>query len=327
MKHSVNNISSSSFCRICLAALFLHAGLFMLIPLLPMLLSWQLGIAQEETAPLYLYILVGLLAVGPLHAWLADAYKRKYVAVLATLGLMGSFLGMLWIESLVTLWALGSFCGAFYGMAISALITISIDIVNSGQRTAANKALAYVLCIGAFLGVAVGGVSSLLVYGSDAWLPYVAASCLMLSALLSQSVYVAFRAPIGVSVFGLDRFFLPRTWLPTLVMLFIGLIPGLYLPWVASSQILFPLLSILLLALLVHPAITIYVKLAEHCQRATSVSSCLLGVLMGILLGACLSTTYLCMECTHAMAAMALGAALICLPFAYRYYLKHKVRE
>ncbi|MBQ6037502.1 MAG: hypothetical protein IJL37_02390 [Bacteroidaceae bacterium] len=294
----------------------------MQLPLLPMLLSWQMGMTQNEVSPLYLTILVGLMAVGPLHAWLADTYRRKHVVVLATLGLMCCFLGMLWIESFATLLAIGFLGGACYGMAISALITISIDIVNSEQRTLANKVLTYALCTGALVGVAMGGL-----YGSDAWLPYVAAACLMLSALLVQSVYVAFRAPIGVSTFGLDRFFLPRTCLPTLLMLFIGLIPGLYLPWVASSQILFPLLSILFLALLICPVITVYVNLAEHCQRATSVSSCLLGVMTGILLGACLSTVYLCMECTHAMAAMVLGAAVICFPFAFRYYRKHKVRD
>lgn len=327
MKHSVNEITSSSFCRICLAALFLHAGLFTLLPLLPVFMSWQMGIAQSEMAPLYLTMLVGLLAVGPLHAWLADAYKRKYVAVLATLGLIACLFAMPWIDNLGILWVLGGFCGAFYGMSISALITISIDIVHSGQRTAANRALAYTICAGIFLGVAVGGGAMHLFYDADDWLPYVALSCLMLSALLAQSVYVAFRAPIGVPVFGLDRFFLPRTWLPTLFMLFVGLIPGFYLPWAGSGQLLFPLLSILLLALLVRPVITIYVKLAEHCQRATSVSSCLLGVLTGILLGACFSMLYVCMECTHAMAAMALAAALICLPFAWRYYCGHKVRE
>ncbi len=294
----------------------------MLLPLLPMLLSWQMGITQNEVAPLYLTILVGLMAVGPLHAWLADTYRRKHVVVLATLGLMCCFLGLLWIESFAALLAIGFFGGACYGMAISALITISIDIVNSDQRTLANKVLTYALCAGALMGVAMGGL-----YGSDSWFPYVAAVCLMLSALLVQSVYVAFRAPIGVPVFGLDRFFLPRTWLPTLLMLFIGLIPGLYLPWAASSQILFPLLSILFLALLICPVVTVYVNLAEHCQRATSVSSSLLGVMTGILLGACLSTLYLCMECTHAMAAMSLGAAAISFPFAYRYYRKHKVRD
>lgn len=299
----------------------------MQLPLLPMLLSWQMGMTQNEVAPLYLTILVGLIAVGPLHAWLADAYKRKHVVVLATLGLMCCFLGMLWTESFAALLALGCFGGACYGMAISALITISIDIVNSEQRTLANKALAYALCIGAFLGVVIGGCTLLIIYGSDSWFPYVAAACLMLSALLVQSVYVAFRAPIGVPMFGLDRFFLPRTWLPTLLMLFIGLTPGLYLPWAASSQILYPLLSILFLALLIYPVITVYVNLAEHCQRATSVSSSLLGVMTGILLGACLSTVYLCMECTHAMAAMSLGAAAISFPFAYRYYRKHKVRD
>ena len=327
MKHSVNKISSSSFFCIWLAALFLHTGLFMQLPILPMLLSWQLGIGQEEVAPLYLTMLVGLIVVGPLHAWLADTYKRKYVAVLATIGLMCCFLGMMWMESVAALLTLGFLSGVCYGMAISALITISIDIVNSGQRTTANKALAYALCTGAFLGVVIGGGSLLLIYGSDAWLPYVVSSCLMLSALLALSVYVAFRAPIGVPVFGLDRFFLPRTWLPTLFMLFIGLIPGLYLPWAASSQILYPLVSILLLALLVRPVITMYVNLAEHCQRATSVSSCFLGVMTGILLGACLSTTYLCMDCTHAMAAIALAAAVVCFPFAYRYYRRYKVRD
>ena len=212
-------------------------------------------------------------------------------------------------------------------MAISALITISIDIVNSGQRTLSNKILTYALCTGAFLGIAVGGGALLLVYGSDAWLPYVATACLMLSALLTQSVYVAFRAPIGVPVFELDRFFLPRTWLLSLFMLFVGMIPGLYLPWAASSQILFPLLSFLLLALLIRPVITMYVKLAEHCQRATSVSSCLLGVMTGFLLGACLSTIFLCMECTHVMSAIALAAAVVCFPFVCRYYRWHKVRD
>lgn len=327
MKHSVNKISSISFCCICLAALFLHIGLFMQLSGLPMLLSWQMGMPQNEVAPLYLTMLVGLIAVGPLHAWLADTYKRKNVAVFATLGLMCCFLGMQWIESFAALLALGCFGGACYGMAISALITISIDIVRSEQRTLANKILAYALCIGAFLGVAIGGGTLLIIYGSDTWLPYVGAACLMLSALLTQSVYVAFRAPIGVPVFGLDRFFLPRTWLPTLFMLFIGLIPGLYLPWASSSQILYPLLSILLFALLIYPVITVYVNLAEHCQRATSVSSCLLGGMIGILLGACLSTVYLCMACTHTMAAMALGTAVVCFPFAYRYYRRHKVRD
>ena len=46
----------------------------------------------------------------------------------------------------------------------------------------------------------------------------------------ASRVYVAFRAPIGLRLCSLDRFLLPRAWVPALNMLLIAFVPGVLLP-------------------------------------------------------------------------------------------------
>ena len=46
----------------------------------------------------------------------------------------------------------------------------------------------------------------------------------------ASRVYVAFRAPIGVSLCNMDRFLLPRAWVPAINMQLIAFVPGALLP-------------------------------------------------------------------------------------------------
>lgn len=300
------------FWRICTVSGLLHLALFLLMPVVPF-------------ASLYLIYILGMLVVSPFHAWLADAYRRKYVLMLPLLFLTGLPFGFLYASEYWQWLLLMFVAGMCYGLALSVGNTISIDIVESERRSKANVAYTYATFFGAFLGLCV--VHPLLRYAGLEVVYYVSSAFMLLALLITSRIYVAFRAPMGFAYCSIDRFFLLRTWLLALNMLLVGLVLGLLLPLALSSQAYLAILAMLLILLPLKSVVSSFVNLSEHCQRATAVHSCLFFTIVGILLGAGISSIYRCVSCSETMSLLALLASLLCLPFSVNYYRRHKIRE
>ena len=300
------------FWRICMVSGLLHLSLFLLMPVIPFV-------------SLYSIYILGLLLVSAFHAWLADAYRRKYVLMLPLLFLIGWPFGLLYASEYWQLSLLMLVAGMCYGLALSVGNTISIDIVESELRSKANVAYAYATFIGAFLGVCVA--NPLFQYAGFEGLCYVSSASLLLALLLASAIYVAFRAPMGFTYCSLDRFFLPHTGPLALNMMLAGLVPGLLLPFAISAQAYWPILAMLLILLPMKIIVAAFVKLSEHCQRATAVHSCFFFTMVGILLGACISPLFMDVDCSKTMALATLAVAVLCVPFSVKYYHQKKIRK
>ena len=51
----------------------------MLFPVVPAEMADRLGAPVSQTGAMFLLLTLGMFAIGPFHAYLVDAYKRKYV--------------------------------------------------------------------------------------------------------------------------------------------------------------------------------------------------------------------------------------------------------
>lgn len=285
-RNSTNGLLTLNFGWMCVAHFLLFASVYLLFPLLPFLMDKYAGGRSHESAALCLSFLAGLFLVGPFHAYLGDAYKRKGVLMLSTLGLSVVTLGYLWIESSSCMLLLSVAQGACFGLATTAGLTVTIDITASASRSSGNRAYAWAARSGMFLATVAG--LCLFHLCDFRVLVYASSACALLSLVTTSWVYVAFRAPMGVGLFNLDRFLLPRAWLPALNMLLIAFVPGLLLPllYVGDYWVLFPLF---LLLCFTGYFIRMFIRLSHHCQRGTANTTCHLSVEAGLMLGVSLS--------------------------------------
>ena len=81
---------------------------------------------------------MGMLIVGPFHAWLADKFRRKHILTYPFLGLLVVAWGYAHVLTSQQFSLLALLQGMCFGLASSAGITLSIDVVHSGHRTKAN---------------------------------------------------------------------------------------------------------------------------------------------------------------------------------------------
>lgn len=143
---------------------------------------------------------------------------------------------------------------------------------------------------------------------------------------LASRVYVAFRAPIGMRLCGMDRFLLPRAWVPALNMLLIAFVPGVLLPLLYIGDYI-ALLALVILVCLTMPFTKMFVKLSHHCQRGTANTTCYLAMETGLLAGlatACqLADAYLLY---HAAGVATILAIFFFALLTYPYYKKKRVR-
>jgi MFS family permease len=328
-----NSIDSSSpwtidFILMCMAIFLLYTSLFMHFSSLHFLgeiAGLEVVKANFRFIPAFV---LGMWLIGMLHAYLGDAYKRKHILTYSTFLLALSML--LPLASLADespLWHLvAGIQGILFGLATTAGITVTIDITASPLRTRTNRLYALFARLGMFIGVLLGvsGWADRQFFSRGEDELYITAGMALLSMLLVLPVVVPFRSPIGISKFNIDRFFLPKAWLPAVSVFLLAFSAG-YCPL---------LLPLLLFA--ASPLTTLFVRLSHHCQRSTANTTLQLAMDSGVLLGLCALVTdaFGVMDNLDALAGnyfyMAAGLTAVSLLFflfvTLPYYRRHRVR-
>lgn len=217
-----------NFVRMCTSNLLLFISLYMLLPVLPVVMANRLSVSVDQTGSAFLLFVLGMFVVGPFHGYLVDVYKRKNICLYAFCAMVIVTMGYLFVESLTYFLLLCLLHGIAFGVATTAGITLAIDITDSALRSNSNVAFSWMARMGMIVGIALGGWVYAL-YGFTLLL-YVSVGIGVAGVLCVSQVYVLFRAPIGVAVCSIDRFWLPRGWIPALNLALIAFVPGTLLP-------------------------------------------------------------------------------------------------
>ena len=281
MKESTHKLMTLDFWRICIANFLLYAAVWMLLPILPAH-CYLMGLNTQEISVSFLLFVGGMIGVGPLHAFLGDAFKRKYVLLLFTLAVALCFSGWLIVTAVWEVKLLMMLAGASFGIATTAGITIGIDITQSHRRGVGNRIYAFSGALGLLVGICCLSPLYLLLDFKN--LVIISLVLFLLSLVVVTSIYVAFRAPVGVGIFNIDRFFLPLAWVPAInvcILSFgIGLLHNLLPPYAWIGIVM-----IVVLAALTAPLTRLFVKLSHHCQRGTANTTLQLATQTGLILG------------------------------------------
>lgn len=323
-RNSIDKLMTLNFWRICTANLLFFVSVHMLFPLLPFEMGRQLNISAGQAGGLFLVFAAAMFVIGPFHAYLVDEYKRKHVLLLSMLVTLVATLGYAFVDSYVKLLLLASVQGACFGLAVTAGITVSIDIISSTCRSAGNTFYAWA----ARLGMLAGAVAGICVYRSYGFrmLTYLSAAVSLLGMLFASRVYVAFRAPIGMRLCNIDRFLLPRAWIMALNMSLMAFVPGLLLPLMITGNY-WALAALALLAFITIPLIKMFIKLSCHCQRGTANTTCYLSVETGFLIGIAVGCLLMNEAQIYRAASIAvLLAVCFFILLAYPSYKKKRVR-
>lgn len=323
-KNSTNESMSLSIWRICTANLLLFASVYMLFPLLPFWMGQQLNIPVTQTGGMFLTFAAALFVVGPFHAFLGDTYKRKKVLLYSLFVMLAATLGYAFVDSYPKLLLLAFVQGGCFGLATTAGITVAIDITPSMHRSRGNILYAWAARLGMLVGVA-SGVWLYQMYGFQMATYFSVATGLLSMFFVSRS-YVAFRAPIGMSLLNIDRFLLQRAWLPAVNLMLIAFVPGVLLPLMFTGSY-WSLLALALLAFITMPFTRMFVKLSHHCQRGTANTTCHLAIESGLLIGVVVACRTMDVDVIHhiGMVAAAVSVFFFVL-LTYPYYKKKRVR-
>ena len=221
------------FMRISVANLLLFLSQYVLFPALSLEMADRLGVSVGQTGVIFLFFTLGMFLIGPFHAYLIDAYKRKQVCMLSFALMLAATVGYAFVTNLTELILLSTVQGLAFGMASTAGITLAIDITISTLRSVSNVSFAWLARLGMIIGIALG-TWICPVYGFKNLL---AVSLVTGAAgiLLVSGVYVPFRAPIVTKLYSFDRFLLLRGWVPAINMILIMFVPGVLVSLVHQS--------------------------------------------------------------------------------------------
>ena len=313
------------FMRICVANLLLFISLYVLFPVLSVEMADRLGVPAAQTGVIFLFFTLGMFLIGPFHAYLVDAYKRKYVCMFAAALMVVATIGYAFVTNFTELILLSTVQGLAFGIGTTAGITLAIDITNSTLRSAGNVSFSWTARLGMLLGIILG----VWLYQSHSFQNLLTVSVITgaVGILMLSGVYVPFRAPIVTKLYSFDRFLLLRGWVPAINLILITFVPGLLIPMVGTTlgyiislfiarlfffkektlrlviigigleMVAMSLLntdlsigisSVLLglgLGLTMPEFLMIFVKLSHHCQRGTANTTHLLASEVGISLG------------------------------------------
>lgn len=307
-----------------MANFLLFISVYMLFPLLPFVMGERLGISAGQVGGMFPVFAAAMFAVGPFHAYLVDEYKRKYVLLYSTFMMMLAIGGYDLASSYIDVLLLAAVQGASFGLATTAGITVAIDITTSARRSAGNMVYAWAARLGMLAGVILG-VWAYGMYGFR-MVTYLSVAAGAASILLASRVYVAFRAPIGVPLCNMDRFLLPRAWVPALNILLFAFAPGVLLPLLFGGNY-WALVALVVLLFITVPFMGMFVKLSYHCQRGTANTTCHLSAEAGLLVGMALACRLMePVQIYQVASATAVLAVLFYVLMTRPYYKKKRVR-
>ena len=218
------------FMRICVANLLLFISLYVLFPVLSVEMADRLGVPAAQTGVIFLFFTLGMFLIGPFHAYLVDAYNRKYVCMFAAALMVVATIGYAFVTNLTELILLSTVQGLAFGIGTTAGITLAIDITNSTLRSAGNVSFSWMARMGMIAGIILG----VWLYQSQSFQTLLTVSVITgaVGILMLSGVYVPFRAPIVTKLYSFDRFLLLRGWVPAINLILITFIPGLLVPMV-----------------------------------------------------------------------------------------------
>ena len=211
------------FMRICVANLLLFISLYVLFPVLSVEMADRLGVPAAQTGVIFLFFTLGMFLIGTFHAYLVDAYKRKYVCMFAAVLMVVATIGYAFVTNLTELILLGTVQGLAFGIGTTAGITLAIDITNSTLRSAGNVSFSWMARMGMIAGIILG----VWLYQSQSFQTLLTVSVITgaVGILMLSGVYVPFRAPIVTKLYSFDRFLLLRGWVPAINLILITFIP------------------------------------------------------------------------------------------------------
>ncbi len=218
------------FMRVCVANLLLFISLYVLFPVLPIEMAEHLGVSVAKTGLIFLFFTLGMFFIGPFHAYIVDAYKRKHVCMFSFALIIASAVGYNFVTNLTELILLSAVQGVAFGIATTAGITLAIDVTNTALRSAGNINFSWLARLGMIIGIALG--VWLYQYYSFNNLLTVSVICGAVGILLIAGVYVPFRAPIVTKLYSCDRFLLLRGWPLALNLILVSFVSGLLIPLV-----------------------------------------------------------------------------------------------
>jgi MFS family permease len=201
-----------------------------LFPVLSIEMGDRLGVPVAQTGVAFLFFTLGMFLIGPFHAYLVDAYKRKTVCVFSFALMVAATVGYAFVTNITELILLSTVQGLAFGIATTAGITLAIDVTNSTLRSAGNVGFSWIARLGMILGIILG----VWLYQSYSFQNLLSVSVITGAAgiLIASGVYVPFRAPIVTKLYSFDRFLLLRGWVPAINMILITFVPGLLIPLV-----------------------------------------------------------------------------------------------
>lgn len=238
--------------------------------------------------------------------------------------MLAAVLGYAFVDGYTKFLLLAAVQGACFGLATTAGITVAIDITTSARRSAGNMVYAWAARLGMLVGVVLG-IGMYRMYGFR-MVTYLSVAAGLASIFFASRVYVAFRAPIGVSLCNMDRFLLPRAWVPAINMLLIAFVPGALLPLMFVGDY-WSLAALAVLVFITVPFMKMFVKLSHHCQRGTANTTCHLFMEAGLLVGMAVACHLMDKaQIYHVASVAAMLAVFFFVLLTYPYYKKKRVR-
>ena len=111
-----NRLCTIQFMRVCFANLLLFISLYMLLPISPLEMSDRLGLSIGDTGKMFLMLTAGMVLVGPFHAYMVDAFKRKRVCILSFLGMVAATVAYNFVDTFPQLLVLCAIQGVLVGL-------------------------------------------------------------------------------------------------------------------------------------------------------------------------------------------------------------------
>jgi len=213
------------------ANLLLAMSVYILVPSFPIWLLETEKFSQMEVGMAMGAFALGLFFFGAFCSWLVQRFRRNRVCIYSIVAMIGCISLLYYVHGLhgdfIELWIIflqRVLLGATFGLAQMVLSsTLIIDTSESAKRTEANHSAAWFSRFAMSLGPVVGLI--MFYYKSFDAVLLASIFCAFCAIILILTVNFPFRSPgETLSIFSLDRFFLPSS-MPLFINLLLVSIP------------------------------------------------------------------------------------------------------